>query len=194
MSESEIHKLILENMSLVPFVLKKYINVPIDMYEDLLQEGYLTLTKVARSFDESKGKFSTYAVVSILGAMRLYIRDNNQIRLPRDFYKNGNTLTLSSIDEELDDSGFKLLDVLEDESALDDLKVAILEDTIIKEAKSILIKYNPVLADACLEDLYSKMWSEPVTQQYLADKYGSSQPTIGRALRRFYKELECKIM
>ena len=58
--------------------------------EDLLQLGSMGLFKAARSFDPKKGcAFSTYAVPLILGEIKRYLRDNDQLKVSRQTKRLG---------------------------------------------------------------------------------------------------------
>lgn len=186
-------KLVVDNLRLVNFVLEKYVHIPPGMYDDLYQEGCLALCKAAEKYDENVGKFSTFAVSCILSAMKTYFRDNNIVKIPRRLYVKGVPLVVSSIDEDLNEDGFAIADILPDESALDELNYQMLEDTILLEAKRITGTYNQMNTNICLEDLYSRMWGEPVYQTYLADKYKTNQAQVSRILRKFYKELKSRV-
>lgn len=73
------------NIRLVPYVMSKY-NIskdPAITYEDMVQECYLSLWKACLRYDESKGKFSTYAILTIEGYLLTYLRDSGSIKLPR---------------------------------------------------------------------------------------------------------------
>lgn len=190
----ENERLVLNNMGLVKFALSRYIRVPPGLYEDLEQEGYLALCRATETYNPEAGEFSTFAMHWIIGKIRQYLRDNNLVKISRKDYNEGNFPSVSSIDEELNDDGFQLIDVLADESSLDELNLEIIEETVLTEARRILESYSSRDKDICLEDLCSKMWDEPVTQMYLSGKYGVSQPQVGRILRRFYKSLEQKIL
>lgn len=56
-----------------------------EQLDDLIQVGYIGLIKAIDRFDPSKGnKFSTYAIPTITGEMRRYLRDKwSVIRIPR---------------------------------------------------------------------------------------------------------------
>lgn len=56
-----------------------------EQLDDLIQVGYIGLIKAIDRFDQSKGnKFSSYAIPTILGEMRRYLRDKSSvIRIPR---------------------------------------------------------------------------------------------------------------
>ena len=116
------------------------------------------------------------------------------MKIPRKEYYNGDFPSVSSIDEEFTDDGFQLIDVLADESSLDELNVEILEETVLTEAQRIFEGYDSRHINICLEDLCSKMWDEPVSRIYLGGKYGVSQGQVSRILRRFYMQLKQKIL
>lgn len=76
-------ELINGNLKLVLSILKKY-NNRVDNMDDLFQIGCIGLIKAIDNFDLShEVKFSTYAVPMILGEVKRYIRDNNQVRISR---------------------------------------------------------------------------------------------------------------
>ena len=76
-------KLIEGNFKLVLSILKKYQNRT-DNMDDLFQIGCIGLIKAIDNFDLSHNvRFSTYAVPLILGEVRRYIRDNNNVRIAR---------------------------------------------------------------------------------------------------------------
>lgn len=71
------------NLKLVLSILRK-MNTKSDNMDDLFQIGCIGLLKAIDNFDLSYNvKFSTYAVPMIMGEIRRYIRDNNQIRISR---------------------------------------------------------------------------------------------------------------
>lgn len=76
-------KLINGNLRLVLSILKNYQN-KCDNMDDLFQIGVIGLIKAIDNFDMSYNvKFSTYAVPLILGEVKRYLRDNNNIRISR---------------------------------------------------------------------------------------------------------------
>ena len=75
--------LVEENMKLVLFVVRKYA-LPHN-FDDLVQEGNIGLIKAAETFDESKGAFSTWAIVHIKAAIFSVLSDKSRmIRIPRN--------------------------------------------------------------------------------------------------------------
>lgn len=71
------------NLKLVLSILRQFSNKA-DNMDDLFQIGCIGLLKAIDNFDLShEVKFSTYAVPMIMGEVRRYIRDNNQLRVSR---------------------------------------------------------------------------------------------------------------
>ena len=76
-------KLVNGNLKLILSILKQYQN-RCDNMDDLFQIGFVGLMKAIDNFDLSHNvKFSTYAVPLILGEIRRYLRDNNNLRISR---------------------------------------------------------------------------------------------------------------
>ena len=76
-------ELINGNLKLVLSILKRY-NNRTDNMDDLFQIGCIGLIKAVDNFDLShEVKFSTYAVPMILGEVKRYLRDNNDVRIAR---------------------------------------------------------------------------------------------------------------
>lgn len=78
----EARNLVVESMiKLVYKRVKKY--TPMEMIEDLAQEGVFGVMKALDDYDPSKGaKFTTYASWKIRHAVMSYLRDNGHIRIP----------------------------------------------------------------------------------------------------------------
>ena len=76
-------KFINGNLRLVLSVIKRF-NGRGENADDLFQVGCMGLIKAMDNFDLSQNvQFSTYAVPMIIGEIRRYLRDNNQIRVSR---------------------------------------------------------------------------------------------------------------
>lgn len=76
-------ELISGNLRLVLSVIQRFSNRG-DSPDDLFQVGCIGLIKAIDNFDCSLGvRFSTYAVPMILGEVKRYLRDNNQVRVSR---------------------------------------------------------------------------------------------------------------
>lgn len=72
-----------EHLGLVHMCCKKFKNKNIE-YEDLFQAGCEGLSKAAKNFDINKNtKFSTYAVILILGEIKNLFRNNNYLKISR---------------------------------------------------------------------------------------------------------------
>ncbi|MCL1917865.1 MAG: RNA polymerase sporulation sigma factor SigG [Peptococcaceae bacterium] len=81
--ESAREELIKGNLRLVLSVIQRFSNRG-EHVDDLFQVGCIGLIKAIDNFDLGQNvKFSTYAVPMIIGEIRRYLRDNNQIRVSR---------------------------------------------------------------------------------------------------------------
>lgn len=82
--EITTEKLITDNMTLVYFLINKHYPTFIHD-EDVIQSGMLGLVEAANKFDPEKGKFSSFASVSILNSIIQYFRSqmkqNNQVSI-----------------------------------------------------------------------------------------------------------------
>ncbi|MDO4995591.1 MAG: SigB/SigF/SigG family RNA polymerase sigma factor [Bacilli bacterium] len=127
--KQEVRDYIVEgNLKLVLSIIRK-MNVRSDNMDDLFQIGCIGLLKAIDNFDLSYNvKFSTYAVPMIMGEIRRYIRDNNQIRISRsvkdiafkivkmkeEFYsKNGYEMSTKELEEKLNVSQYEIANALE---------------------------------------------------------------------------------
>lgn len=72
----EQNKIIVDNIPLVIYLIRRYIYIGHDEFEDLFQEGCKYLVMAARRFEPSKGyKFSTYASNLIILGVKRYKRE-----------------------------------------------------------------------------------------------------------------------
>lgn len=76
-------ELICSNLPLVRHVVHRFFPSATEK-EDLYQIGCIGLIKAVDRFDPSYGvEFSTYAVPMIIGEIRIYLRDNNPVKIGR---------------------------------------------------------------------------------------------------------------
>lgn len=81
--------LVEENMGLVYSCARKYSGRGYDM-EDIIQIGVIGLIKGIDRFDLSIDvKFSTYAVVMIVGEIKRFLRDDGMVKVSRSIKENG---------------------------------------------------------------------------------------------------------
>ena len=72
-------KLILDNMPLVSYIVKRYYRAGAYEWEELMSEGMVGLVKAARIFRPEEGnKFSTLAATCIRNQLFMYFRSNNK--------------------------------------------------------------------------------------------------------------------
>lgn len=156
-------KIISSNLRLVSHFAKKFSRNDWQLFEDLLQEGSIGLSKALEKFDETKGfKFSTYASWWIRQAIQRYLQDHSRtIRIPvhaqeqinkihkakRELYGNNEEELVSDISdmtgmtddkiEEMQVIGqhiMSLSDVIGEDGTLEDILISM--DTINPEEES----------------------------------------------------------
>ena len=122
------NRIVKGNLKLVLSILRK-MNIIGDNMDDLFQIGCIGLLKAINNFDLSYNvKFSTYAVPMIMGEIRRYIRDNNQMRISRsvkdlaykilkekeDYYsKNGKEISMQLLEKRLGVSQYDIANATE---------------------------------------------------------------------------------
>lgn len=72
--DARVNDLVENNLRLVSYVIKKYYSTHIGD-DDAFQFGSIGLMRAAKTYDVSRGSFSTYAVYFIRGAIKNSIRD-----------------------------------------------------------------------------------------------------------------------
>lgn len=78
--------LVRHNLLLVRKVAARFSGV--EQMDDLFQVGSIGLLKAIDDFDLSRDvSFSTYAVPRIMGEIRMYLRDNNHVKVSRDILR-----------------------------------------------------------------------------------------------------------
>ena len=214
MEQNERDKMIVDNIGIVHMILRQ-LHVPAAQYEDCLQEGIIGLIEAVDKFDETKGfQFSTFAYYDIIGKIGTYLRDKSKVvRLPRRIYVakcqyvklHGKGLDDKEIREQLDVNDYEWSQVVDEVLSLDyenddDINtynyIGSCDEHIELFYYDVELALNKILADATdtqrdvyEEHIYSILYDEAVTQQYLADKYGISQVTVSRIITKYNEQL-----
>lgn len=68
--------LIKNNLGLVHTIAWRYAKYDYSLYEELVDEGYLILSRCANSFEEMRGEFKSYLGNALEYGLRLYMRNN----------------------------------------------------------------------------------------------------------------------
>lgn len=92
-------QMILDNMKLVKFTIKKYYHTARGCFDDFLQEGYVGLIKAVDAYDPNQGEFSTFAIMCIRRSITNYCRDKkNVVRVPSVKHAEGMRIYPCSLD------------------------------------------------------------------------------------------------
>lgn len=189
LSKEEIHKLIIEvnegskesrdklvihNIRLVLYeVTNKFQNVDYDK-KDLVSIGNIGLLKAINTYDLSKGfEFATYATRCIDNEILLFLR-----KLKKD-------QNVDSINRVIYGSEIKLEDILNDDSNL----VEDYENTETHKIIREVIKELPN-RDKEIIMLHFGFYDDKIyTQREIADKFGISQPSVSRLIRKIVNKI-----
>ena len=98
--------LVEKNMNLVPYILKKYINLTedIDMrYEELIQQGNFALCKAAKKYNNSV-KFNTYAEVVVRNELYKYCKKVSRKPRTISIDEVGDRGSIGKDEKQIDDS------------------------------------------------------------------------------------------
>lgn len=165
MNQRVKEQLILNNLPLVSFVLKRYYQPGQYDWEELEAEGTLGLVKAAHNFDTGAGTaFSTYAATCIRNQIFMYFRSNNRY------------LKMKSLDEEipLKENFVTLGELVADP----DDKIERLEDTMLLIDLLSSSKEKELVCD------YYGLSGSPMTQIEMASNYGISQSYLSRKIKK----------
>lgn len=168
----EQDKLVLDNMNLVYFLVKKnfYLN------DDFIELGMIGLVKGVKSFDPSKGfKLSTYLSRCILNEINMYLRNNA---------KRNNDVSLDNFLEE----NLTYHDLFEDE------KINVEEDFIQRDEKNRMLESINKLSDKeqyIIIHSYGLYGKDKLTQKEIANNLGYSQCHISRLYKKILIKLKC---
>lgn len=78
-TEEQREQLAAQYDGMVKWVVNRYFNPPRDEFDDYLQEARLALLDAIKRYDPARNVvFSTYAVPTIVGSLRRYMRDHGQ--------------------------------------------------------------------------------------------------------------------
>ena len=181
--------------------------------DDLVQLGRLGLMKAIRNFDPQayNVRFSTYAVPLIMGEIRRFLRDDNQIHVSRSIRENA--VKLARLRGELGDS--TPLDVLAERLNIprDDALLAmeagcgvrslseplgdgdlLLQDTIGEDGTAALISHIDLQAmldslPPLERELIRRRYFLDQTQTSIASELGMTQVQVSRMEGRILKRL-----
>ena len=100
--DAALEQMVLRHDALVHYVVKRFEGRGRER-DDLVQLGRLGLVKAARNFDPEayQVRFSTYAVPLIMGEIRRFLRDDNQVHVARSIREN--SIRLARLREKLGD-------------------------------------------------------------------------------------------
>lgn len=211
---------ILDNMPLVHYMCRKLKCPPHIYEDCIQEGTIGLIDAVDRFDESLGYEFSTFAANCIRNRILIYLRDRSTlIRTPRSLVTLRNNiiklqndgldcseicklLNITSLqhEEALHCTNYGSLDVVIDEDTgatpmdfildNDEEPIEILEEYVMDIVKEIIKDEPQYIKDMYTEYMCSKMWDEPVSQEYLGQKFGKSQPQISRIIRRLDSKLK----
>ncbi|MBO5142482.1 MAG: sigma-70 family RNA polymerase sigma factor [Clostridia bacterium] len=166
--------LVTNNLKLVHYILNKYFGyTPLNPeYEDFVSVGTFGLIKAAKTYDESKSKFSSYSSTIIRNEILMYMRskkkDKNTISINTPLSADEN-LTL---EDTIEASESSFIETLMDNSELEDI------------LKIIINSNSKKAAIVTLYFLGGK------TQHQIGNILNVSQSYVSRLRRRMFKQVK----
>lgn len=169
----EKEMLVVENMALVGYVVKKYIPTGYE-YEDLLQEGMVGLVQAAKVYDPSrKIKFSTLAVPCIHNSILQFLRREDK-----------NKICGTSLDEKIDEANGDTC----------------FSEIIGYEQKELehleeLIAINQVVSEFSKKEreIFYLHYVCKIKQRDIAPRYNTSQANVSRILKSMCRRIQREV-
>lgn len=186
------------NQKLVYYCFHTYIRnqCPPSIYDDIIQEGFLGLWQASIRFDETRGfQFSTFAASNIVGRMKRFLREQNStIRILRRDWEKGDTdkYLTTSLDACLSDDNENNLESIipappdNYEGLTEELIESFIKHERHRRYQCLNAKADIIERDlAILEEyLYGATFFEPPGQEVMAKKYGTSQSSVSKIIRK----------
>lgn len=142
--------------------------------DDLTSEAYIALWRCTETYDPTKGKFITYAYLSIDNALRDYTRAR---RSEARVFTRNNPVSLVLFSD-IDTEETKAIDSIVDDVEVDNSQFLL----------SIIKKYATSREYNWIIDIYTK----DVMQRDIAIKHNITRQAVSFALTRLFKNLQSK--
>lgn len=200
-TSSDIEKLCLDNMRLVPYIYNRYkAKLKTRNVDDLLQEGYIGLLKACTNYDSTRGTaFSTFAWSYIYGHMLRFCNQDKLIHIPiyklkeiKDYYIK----TTNELDYIMDDE----LELIKNMNEIIDITEVIEDDELIYNQFDIEFydKYNfndvfditkDILSDREYNIVTEYVLDDDSTLESIGKKYGLTRERIRQIIARSFFKL-----
>ena len=172
--------LIERNLRLVAHIARKYVNVEIDRnLEDLISVGTIGLIKAIDSFNDDKGKLSTYAAKCIDNEMLMMLRYERKKSREVSIYEPIGT------DHEGNEISF--FDIIESKDRLVEEEVEVKSDIerIIESMNKVLTKREYDI----INRRYGLNGYREITQREVAKEFGISRSYVSRIEKKALEKL-----
>lgn len=177
--------LVERNLRLVAYVVKKYVNAEMDRnLEDLISIGTIGLIKAIISFDENKGKLSTYAAKCIDNELLMMLRCDKRRSKEVSLYE--------PIGADQEGNEISLFDVIESEDNPIEVQCELKAD--IEKLDRVIESELTEREFEIIKKRYGLYGEQETTQREVADEMGISRSYVSRiekkALLKLRRALE----
>lgn len=181
----EQEELVVNNLNIVESVILRKFKVDID--DDLVQEGRIGLMKAAKTYDESRAKFSTYAYECITKHLLNYFSKQNQecrkpdkpvLSLDYEFNVRQNEMTGS--DESSRKRRGSWNEIVDDDSI--PLEEIAIDNDAVNEIITILKRIHPDVARYTM--LYYGIGTEPHSYKEIGKMEGKSRQAVHHQMKK----------
>ncbi len=172
--------LVEHNLRLVAYVVKKYVNQEKNRtLDELISVGTIGLMKAVTSFDEKKGKLSTYAAKCI---------DNELLMLLRGDKKTTKEVSLyEPIGADGDGNEISLYDVIESDERLIDVQCELNDD--VEKLKVLIESVLSKREGEIIVRRYGLYGHRELTQREVAKRLGISRSYVSRIEKKALDKL-----
>lgn len=183
MKKKNNEDLVLNNINLIYYVLKKYnLYQQLEEYYDICVIG---LVKAANNYDESKGyTFSTYGISCITSELFGYLRKEKNNKRKANY----GTISLDTVVYDNNTSTqITLLDTLPSEINVEEEIILKEEKEELKEALKILNEKELIV----ISYMYGVNGCQEITQKEIAIKLKMQQGSVSRIGKRAINKMKC---
>lgn len=173
--------LIERNLRLVAYIAKRYVkNEAYRSLEDMISVGTIGLIKGIISFDENKGKLSTYIARCI---------DNEILMMLRGERKKSREISMyESIGSDYEGNVISLIDIMESDDENIDVQIEVRED--IEKLNKIIKQELNAREYEIIKFRYGLENSKEITQREVSEKLGISRSYVSRIEKKALEKLK----
>lgn len=218
-TEKDLETLVSENSALIWSIVKRFKNRGYEL-DDLFQIGAIGFIKAVKRFDRSfDTKLSTYAVLYIIGEIKIFLRDDGMIKVSRGlkelnhkikileekYEKNNEIIQMDKIIKELKISKEDYILAQNINSSIESINEYCFDNSTKEKEEKIIVEKNEnpennILQKIMIKDALKKLdekekniillrYFKEKTQSEVAKIYGISQVQVSRLEKKILQKM-----